>query len=219
MSENETNNSESTETANLPDIVRRVGGDLELVISNLPAYVDERFPLSEAKQKHLAKIIENNPRLNNENDISNLIDILSYHGVTREQLSTERFNALIENYSVQDLSTAFNYLYEIGIRDRGDANEDSKVSDTDKEINDSDSDEATYDTSDLVFVFAVLNRIRELRANGKKVITTEVLDAKTWDINDYIQEEDQGRYHYTGGLLGTPETTLELDEEEMEPEI
>jgi hypothetical protein len=33
LSENETNSNESTENANLPDIVRRVGGDLEKVIS------------------------------------------------------------------------------------------------------------------------------------------------------------------------------------------
>lgn len=192
MSENETNNSESTETANLPDIVRRVGGDLELVISNLPAYVDERFPLDRFKQIALGRMIEARPSLNNEKDIAKIVDLLTFHGIDRDQMND--LNVLLDNHGTDDVWVAVNYLYEIGLRDRGIASEEESK------------------TNAFVFVRAVLNRMAELRASGKKVVNEEVLDATTWDINDYIEEGDLDEYQYNGGTIGGEEV-LELEDE------
>lgn len=192
MSENETNNSESTETANLPDIVRRVGGDLELVISNLPAYVDERFPLDRFKQIALGRMIEARPSLNNEKDIAKIVDLLTFHGIDRDQMND--LNVLLDNHGTDDVWVAINYLYEIGLRDRGIASEEESK------------------TNAFVFVRAVLNRMAELRASGKKVVNEEVLDATTWDINDYIEEGDLDEYQYNGGTIGGEEV-LELEDE------
>jgi hypothetical protein len=192
LSENETNNSESTETANLPDIVRRVGGDLELVISNLPAYVDERFPLDRFKQIALGRMVEARPSLNNEKDIAKIVDLLTFHGIDRDQMND--LNVLLDNHGTDDVWVAINYLYEIGLRDRGVASEEESK------------------TNAFVFVRAVLNRMAELRANGKKVVNEEVLDATTWDINDYIEEGDLDEYQYTGGTIGSEEV-LEVEDE------
>lgn len=192
MSENETNNSESTETANLPEIVRRVGGDLELVISNLPAYVDERFPLDRFKQIALGRMIEARPSLNNEKDIAKIVDLLTFHGIDRDQMND--LNVLLDNHGTDDVWVAINYLYEIGLRDRGIASEEESK------------------TNAFVFVRAVLNRMAELRASGKKVVNEEVLDATTWDINDYIEEGDLDEYQYNGGTIGGEEV-LELEDE------
>jgi hypothetical protein len=192
LSENETNTSESTETANLPDIVRRVGGDLEKVISNLPDYVDERYPLDRFKQIALGRLIEAKPKLNNEKDIAKIVDLLSFHGIDRDQMND--LNVLLDNHGTDDVWTAINYLYEIGFRDRGIASEeDSK-------------------TNAFVFVRAVLNRMAELRAQGKKVVNEEVLDATVWDINEYIDDADLDEYQYTGGTIGG-EDVLEVEEE------
>jgi hypothetical protein len=193
LSENETNNSESTETANLPDIVRRVGGDLEKVISNLPAYVDERFPLDRFKQIALGRLVEAKPELNNENDIAKIVDLLTFHGIDRDQMND--LNVLLDTYGTDDVWTAINYLYEIGLRDRGVASEDES------------------NTNAFVFVRAVLSRIRELRESGKRVVNEEVLDATVWDINEYIDEADLDNYQYTGGTLGG-EDVLEVEEDE-----
>lgn len=192
LSENETNNSESTETANLPDIVRRVGGDLELVISNLPAYVDERFPLDRFKQIALGRMIEARPSLNNEKDIAKIVDLLTFHGIDRDQMND--LNVLLDNHGTDDVWVAINYLYEIGLRDRGIASEEESK------------------TNAFVFVRAVLNRMAELRASGKKVVNEEVLDATTWDINDYIEEGDLDEYQYNGGTFGSEEV-LEIEDE------
>jgi hypothetical protein len=54
--------------------------------------------------------------------------------------------------------------------------------------------------------------MRELRANGKKFVNEEVLDATVWDINEYIEEEDLDEYQYTGGTIGG-EDVLEVEEE------
>lgn len=191
MSENETNTSESTETANLPDIVRRVGGDLEKVISNLPAYVDERFPLDRFKQIALGRLVEAKPELNNENDIAKIVDLLTFHGVDRDQMND--LNVLLDTYGTDDVWTAINYLYETGFRDRGQESNDGSNS------------------SAFVYVRAVINRMAELRSTGKKVVNEEVLDATTWDINDYIDDSDLDEYQYKGGTFGSDDE-LEIEE-------
>lgn len=193
MSENETNSNESTENANLPDIVRRVGGDLEKVISNLPDYVDERFPLDRFKQIALGRLVESKPELNNENDIAMIVDMLTYHGIERDQMND--LNVLLDHYGAEKVWTAINYLYESGLRDRGQA------------------DEENAKTNALVYVRAVLKRIQELYDGGKLTVTEHTLDATVWDINDYIDDADLAEYSYEGGTLGNEESVLELEEE------
>jgi hypothetical protein len=169
MSDNPSNE----EKKNLPAIVTRVGGALELVISRLEMYEDARFPIDRVNQIALAKVVEAKPDLNNENDLAFIVDSLSYHGISRQQ--RKNFYQLIDLYGAQQVNTALEYLVEMGVRDRGDAAQFGRE-------------------NSLAFVRSVLERIVELEEKGFGPVTIESLAESQWSIDDYLDASDFAYY-------------------------
>lgn len=102
-------------STNLPAIVTRVGGALEKVVSDIEAYTDEHYPLTRNGQMALARMVEYRPELNSEARVALLVDALSYHGVNQRK----EFTALVDRYDIEIVYLALDYLYEVGLRDRG----------------------------------------------------------------------------------------------------
>jgi len=109
-------------TDNLPAVVKRVGGALELIVSNLEAYTQPEYPLTRRGQIALGLIVEEHPGLNTEDRLALLVDILTYHGIYQR---TE-FMAIDEDHGIEIVYLALDYLYETGDRGRG-KDEDSQA--------------------------------------------------------------------------------------------
>lgn len=100
---------------NLPAIITRVGGSLEQVVQHIELYTDERYPLDRRSQIALARLIEGHTEFNNEKSVSLLVDALAWHGIKQGQ----EFNELLQQYDIQTMHLALDYLYEIGVRTHG----------------------------------------------------------------------------------------------------
>jgi hypothetical protein len=161
-------NEESDNVAkpNLPEIVKRVGGQLERVMTSIEDYTDENFPLTGPNKFAVSRIVEKRVELNEEGHVSHLVDFFSYHGINRYQ--RQPLVELIDMYSIDDVAMALEYLYETGLRDRG--------------ANSAEDDEG----NSLMYVLAVLERIEELRDKGFDDVTVTTLDEYKWNIEENL---------------------------------
>lgn len=99
-----------------PIAVIQVGGALQkIVTTELEAYTDPRYPLTEVSQIALARIVEAFPALNTEPRVAMLVDAYSFHGID----SSSEFRALIDEFDLETAYLAMDYLYEVGQRDHG----------------------------------------------------------------------------------------------------
>jgi hypothetical protein len=102
---------------NLPDIIHRVGGALEMVMVEINSYVDQRFPLSRVDQIMIGRITENCDGLNTARGVDLLVNAVSFFGISGEQQWT--LVDLISAHGIEEVHQALEYMYEAGIRSRG----------------------------------------------------------------------------------------------------
>lgn len=148
----------------LPLIVRQVGGALETVMSDLDNYTDDRYPIERVSQIAISRMIQKNPDLNNEENIAMLVDMFSFHGVSGADRTT--LNKLLQDYPVESIHIAFEYLYEMGIRGQG----------TQASIGDPDVEQALLATT--------LQKIEEFQQSGVEIKSSEDLLARDWDVRN-----------------------------------
>lgn len=95
--------------SSLSRAVTRVNGALVKVLSD-PAY----GTLNKRTQTALARLIEDRPALNTQHSVEKLVDLAHFHGVS--QMSV--LGTQIDEYGVDEIHLAVDYLYEIGERGR-----------------------------------------------------------------------------------------------------
>lgn len=151
-----------TEGANLPALVRGIGGALVRVTSEIDAYTDDKFPLRRDGQLALGRLIEERPSLNTEPRVAMLVDVLSWHGVK----DIEALGELIDEHGIDPVCVALDYLYEVGIRDHAEALE------ADDAYADTGSDQQH---NSMEIVRSIVELITELESNRLVIPSAEVL--------------------------------------------
>lgn len=141
-----------SDVSNLPVAVERVGGALEHVVRDIESYTHSQYPLVRRGQIALARLVEKHPSFNTEQRISLLVDAFAYHGVANGGM----LDQLLQEYGVEKVHLAVDYLYEVGQRDRGNESRDS--------------------LSDMKKIRRVLELRDKLEALHYEVSTTEQLD-------------------------------------------
>lgn len=106
-------------SVNLPAIVQSVGGALLQVVSNVEAYTTEEHPLTVNGQRSLAQLVRQRPELNTEPRVALLVDALAHHGVDQ----MKEFHELLDEYDIDLVYLALDYLFEVGVRDQVTATE------------------------------------------------------------------------------------------------
>jgi hypothetical protein len=167
---------ESNSGRNLPLIIRQVGGALESVMSDLNNYTDDKYPIQRVSEIAIARMVQRNPDLNNENDISKLVDMFSFHGV--EGAARNTLNELLKHNSVDDIHIAFEYLYEMGLRGQG-----STASSGDPEY-------------DVLLLTVTLQKLEDMADAGRKVHSADKLLAMEWDVRESPDVKDYGDLNF-----------------------
>ncbi len=173
-------------TANLPAIVTRVGGALEQVISNIEVYTSPEHPLNRQAQMALARMIEDRPTLNTEARISLLVDALAWHGVDQRL----QFASLMDEFDVEDVYLALDYLYEVGTRSKSkkvnpnlSEDEQAQAAARTKRAQERGEDQAYVDPyNDMKYVRQVVELIIRLRAADKDVDSVETLSDRIYQL-------------------------------------
>jgi hypothetical protein len=101
-------------SGNLPAIVQSVGGALLQIVSDIEAYTTEEHPLTINGQRSLAQLVGQRPELNTEPRVALLVDALAHHGVDQ----MKEFNELLDEYDIDLVYLALDYLFEVGVRDQ-----------------------------------------------------------------------------------------------------
>lgn len=96
-------------TENLPVLATRIGGDLVVVLGW------EQHALLPIQVKYaISKFVQNNPELNTIQRVDFLADLAGFHG----QALNEDVAYLVNDYGVETVYLAVDYLYQSGERSR-----------------------------------------------------------------------------------------------------
>lgn len=100
--------------ATLSPAVIRVGGAMEKVFEKSEDYVG--YPVSKRLQTAIARLVEARPELslNSEDSIVKILDLATFHGISQ----MARLGQQIDEYGVETVHLAVDYLYESAERGR-----------------------------------------------------------------------------------------------------
>ena len=95
-------------SAPVPALAHRIGGALVTVLSDIDAYTDTKHPLDSKQQLAVARIVQDYPSLNTEENVAMLVDVVAYYSVT----AMNELRRYLAQYGCLLTYLAVSYLHE-----------------------------------------------------------------------------------------------------------